>query len=29
MIIRSIEWNFNDLTTTIEGDATLTPYVQE
>ena len=29
MIIRSIEWNFNDLTTTIEGDASLTPYVQE
>ena len=29
MIIRSIEWDFNDLTTTIEGDATLTPYVQE
>ena len=29
MIIRSIEWNFNNLTTTIEGDAPLTPYVQE
>lgn len=29
MIIRSIEWNFTDLTTVIEGDATLTPYVQE
>ena len=29
MIIRSIEWNATEEVTTIEGDATLTPYVQE